>query len=378
MKVLVHALGADMGGAMRHLRNFLPALALRDDGVKYVVLVRESVSVPDPGGSVRLERLPDRLARSWVTRMATDIFSVPARLRRERCAAIVSLTNFGPVWSPVPHVLFQRNALYYCRHYLSRIGGRLRAETLLRRRLTLAAMRRATCIVTPSDAMGKMIRDHYPELDDGRMQTLYHGFAMRAFEEPLDAGFARALVAPGAVKLLFPTHAGLHKGFDVLLEILSELRGRGFEFRLFTTIALSDWPTGAESFRNTARVLGVTDRVVFLGRVPEAQMGALYRSCDLMVYPSLCESFGFSMIEAMGHGLPIVAADTRVNRELCADAAVYYPPLDAAAGAAAITQALRSTTLQRLADAGRARVAAFDWSWDRYARDFSAIVRQVL
>jgi len=40
----------------------------------------------------------------------------------------------------------------------------------------------------------------------------------------------------------------------------------------------------------------------------------------------LCESFGFPLVEAMGARLPIVAADTPVNQEVCGKAAIYFPP----------------------------------------------------
>jgi glycosyltransferase involved in cell wall biosynthesis len=107
-------------------------------------------------------------------------------------------------------------------------------------------------------------------------------------------------------------------------------------------------------------------------------MGALYQACDLMVYPSLCESFGFSMVEAMGHGLPIVAADTPVNREMCQAAALYYSPLDPATGAQAILDALDANAGARLKAAGQARMASFDWGWDRYAREFVAVIEDVI
>jgi len=124
--------------------------------------------------------------------------------------------------------------------------------------------------------------------------------------------------------------------------------------------------------------LDIADRVVFMGRVPQKQIGALYEACDLMVYPSLCESFGFSMIEAMGHALPIVAAGTAINKELCAGGALYYEPLSAKEAADRIEEALLPSVRAQLIAGGKARVESFDWSWDRYAREFVSLVDNVL
>ena len=60
MKILIHALGANMGGAMRHLTNFLPALAQYDANHEYDVLVREGIPDIALAGNVRLVRMGGR------------------------------------------------------------------------------------------------------------------------------------------------------------------------------------------------------------------------------------------------------------------------------------------------------------------------------
>ncbi|MEX2164805.1 MAG: glycosyltransferase [Sulfuricaulis sp.] len=369
-KILIHALGAAMGGAMRHITNFLPELGRCDANREYVVQVRESFPALDVAENIRFERVPDHACSSWPKRIAGDVFKLPQRLRREKYSAVVSLTNFGPAWSPVPHIFFQRNALYYCPYYLEKIGGWLKVETVLRRRFAVESMKRADLIVTPSHAMGEMIREACPQTRNKRFHTLYHGFAKENLAGPLEEKFAQALTSGKGIKLLFPAHAAAHKGFDVLFQMLARLKSDDVEFCLFTIVARDDWPEGVENFERTVSELGLTDQVIFLGRVPQHQMGQLYALCDLMVYPSLCESFGFSMIEAMGHGLPIVAADTAINREMCGEGALYYSPLDAAAGALTIKEALSSNVLQHLREGGSRRLTSFDWSWKRYAQEF--------
>ena len=177
MKVLIHALGANMGGALRHLSNFLPELGRCDVKREYVVLVRESFPALDVMDNIRLERIPDKACSSWVKRIASDVFALPRRLKREKFSTVVSLTNTGPIWSPVPHILFQRNALYYCPYYLQRIGGLLKVETALRRQLAVASMMRADLVVTPSQAMGEMIQEICPETRSKKFVTLYHGLS---------------------------------------------------------------------------------------------------------------------------------------------------------------------------------------------------------
>jgi glycosyltransferase involved in cell wall biosynthesis len=306
-----------------------------------------------------------------------DLVAVPRRLVREQHDAVVSLTNTGPVWSPARHVFFQRNSKYYCPSYLSSARGKGRIEALLRRRVAIESMKRADVVVTPSRTMTQMIRESCPQVSGRHFTTIYHGFTPAALCEAPDPKWTQLLDRPG-FKLLYPTHAASHKGFDVLFQVVRCLMQAVPEFTLFTTIERRDWPDGVKWFERQIQSLGIDRHVVFTGRVPQGQMGHIYQKCDLMVYPSLCESFGFSMIEAMGFGLPTVAADTAINREMCGSAALYYPSLDAAAGAEAVQRALESGVSAQLRANAQRRIANYDWGWQRYARQFTEMIQELL
>jgi len=363
-----------MGGAMRHLFNFLPELGKLDRTNEYVVLVRKSIPVLCLSENINIVSMKDKAAESWWGRVGHDVFLLPGRLKKERYSCVVSLTNFGPIWTSIPHIYFQRNPIYYCQYFLDRVNTRLKMEACIRKRYALATMMRANLIVTPSQAMADMIRDTCPETANRSFKVLYHGFTKDSLGDPLDQKFEKLLSASKGIRLLYPTHPAPHKGFEVLFDMLALLKKQGLEFTLFSTIEVKDWPEVVRPYEERVRELNLSGNVVFMGRVPPSQMGVLYEACDLMVYPSLCESFGFSMIEAMGHGLPIVAASTPVNREICGDGAIYYAPLDAHDGAKAILSALDPGATARLKEEGRKRIDSFDWGWARYAKEFVSMI----
>jgi glycosyltransferase involved in cell wall biosynthesis len=60
------------------------------------------------------------------------------------------------------------------------------------------------------------------------------------------------------------------------------------------------------------------------GELSRNEINVLYQSLDVFVFPSLCESFGFTLVEAMYFGLPIIAADTASNREILGDQGLYF------------------------------------------------------
>jgi len=68
-------------------------------------------------------------------------------------------------------------------------------------------------------------------------------------------------------------------------------------------------------------------QVTMLGSIPYQQLPTIYKNHDLFIFPSLSETFGHPLAEAMSSGLPIIAADTPVHREVCKDSALYFSPL---------------------------------------------------
>lgn len=96
------------------------------------------------------------------------------------------------------------------------------------------------------------------------------------------------------------------------------------------------------------------------GKVPDVR--AVYGSCDLVVIPSLRESFGRVAAEAMANGLPVVASDLPAMREVLGDseAGLLVPPGNHDAYAEAIRRlAMDAGLRQQLGEAGVLRSARF-------------------
>jgi glycosyltransferase involved in cell wall biosynthesis len=95
-------------------------------------------------------------------------------------------------------------------------------------------------------------------------------------------------------------------------------------------------------------------------------MQSLYDGLDAFVFPSLCESFGFPLIEAMARGVPVVVARTPSNVEIAGAGALAFPPEDWRALADAV-ESLMSDPAGYRAQASRSLATARGFSWNRAA-----------
>jgi glycosyltransferase involved in cell wall biosynthesis len=116
----------------------------------------------------------------------------------------------------------------------------------------------------------------------------------------------------------------------------------------------------------------------FLGAVDPAARGELFARADVLVHAAgaigaRTEGAPVAVIEAMGHGLAVVACDAGGVRELTADAALLVPD---PAEPTALAAALARLDLSRRADLGaRARARALPWRWDATAAWLEAALR---
>ncbi len=118
----------------------------------------------------------------------------------------------------------------------------------------------------------------------------------------------------------------------------------------------------------------------FLGEVSHDQVMRYHRGSVAMVFPSFIESFGHPLVEAMAAGEPIVASEIPTFREIADEAALYFPPTDAAALATAIDRVQSDPEAARKrVERGRERARAFTWkrSIDGLCAVFEEVLREV-
>jgi glycosyltransferase involved in cell wall biosynthesis len=181
------------------------------------------------------------------------------------------------------------------------------------------------------------------------------------------------------VRLIYVSLYSDHKNLGTLLKAMPLLNRIGAVGFLLRTTVDPAWEGAAWTVTHKddlalARQPDIAPWVEFLGPLQAGQVEELYRQGDVFVFPSLCESFGHPMVEAMAHGLPIVASDTPVNREICGEAAVYFSALDPQDLAEKVNRLGRDRALrEKLGAAGRRRAAVhFRWE-DHVGRLLEAI-----
>jgi glycosyltransferase involved in cell wall biosynthesis len=373
MHLFINSLAASAGGGLTYIRNVLPHLAAARDLRVTVALapsLREEFCSSDSLNFLELEVPPAR--RFWYEQRA-----LPALIRRCGVDILLSAGNFALRKSPVPQVLLSRNSIYtsadFYRDLLSRHEYRMWLDTRVRAVLARKSIFWADATVAPSEAFAADLRRRMGlGLEGNKIQTIHHGFDHDAFTRdstPLSADVEQKLgAADGFLKILFVSHYNYYRNFETLIRALPLLRGgcggRSVKVLLTCKLAPGENPGSyrTESIARLVKDRGVSNMLIELGSIPYGQLHQLYRRADVYVSPAYTETFAHPLVEAMASGVPVVASDLPVHREICREAALYFPRFSPQALADRVVEVVSSPDeTARLSACGVARSAAFSW-----------------
>jgi glycosyltransferase involved in cell wall biosynthesis len=377
MKVVINAVSAKLGGAATYVRNL--ALSLRENppaGDEFLFIVppgRAAELRNGAGGDARIRVLESGAAGgSYAARWWWEQVTLRRLLARERPDVLFSSANFAMLACPSPQVLLVRIPIYFSAEYIEHVlphkSATFRLETALRRWLVCRSVRAADCLMTPTAAMRDDLA-RFARVDAGR--TVVNAYGVPD-ERVGRASAAAARNGRAAFRLLWVSHYADHKNLATLLRAVLLLRGDAAlpKIELWLTLDAEAQRGQHTPLPPAERELlaSLGDTVKLLGVRSYEETWKLYEQCDLFLFPSLCESFGHPLVEAMASGLPIVASDVAVHREICGEAAAYFPVLEATT----LAQTLRGLMLdsparEALAANGSQRVQSFLWN-DHVAR----------
>jgi glycosyltransferase involved in cell wall biosynthesis len=348
LRVAIDASSAVRGGGTTYLRNLIPHLSV--EGLQLAILLRRSsVSLGEVG----------RFFESTMESGSRVASLGPAWHRALRAAEVDIVYCPTEIAAPalgIPVVTALRSPLYR-RELQWEHPPLLRARFGIKRHLARAASKRARRVIAISEFAASIgVRDL--GIPRAKIDVVYHG----APEHLSD----KAERQHGPVEnLLFVSN--LSVPYKNLHRLLLALRGVKGAWNLTVAGRLAGNPY-TDHLRSIIQHPELQDRVDLRGHCSTSELRALYRRSDCLVWPSYAETFGHPLVEAATHGLPILAADTEVAREIAGEAAIYFDPFEIRNLAQALQKAVtRGVTVGSLPRA---------YTWKRCAQRTAAVLRR--
>ncbi|MCX6142881.1 MAG: glycosyltransferase family 1 protein [Ignavibacteriales bacterium] len=365
MRIAINALSVYSGGGLVSMRNLLPALA-RERGIDECIVIvskhqeRVLQVIPKEFRTYTVALDP----RNAYLRIVYEQVVLPFVLMSLKVDWLYSVGSMTSILAGCRVMLLIENPNPFLPYQVGwDIRGRIR--NFLQREIARLSSARATSIRFLTENSRDIICRRLG-IDRAKTFVLPHGVEQTSDQEVSTA----EVETPKPPYVLCVSNIDPHKNMQVLLnafEIIAE------KYKYNGQLVIAGAPTYEPYFKRLLQLrdtLRSASRISFLGWIEPAVMPFLYRRADVVVMPSLAETFGIPVIEAMKHGAPVVASKIPAGnsnyfipfREICGDAALYFDPFDPADLASKIHSVLSDPSVRsRQIAAGKERVKAYTW-----------------
>jgi glycosyltransferase involved in cell wall biosynthesis len=332
---LLHAL-PEIGGGWNYIHGLVGAVARYGDLSGIVAFVHsESAGLVQHVPGIEAIRCPID-ASNRPARIVYEHLRLPSLVRQARVdcvhhfAGTLPVVHSGRAVVTVHDLLVYRNprAFPFAKRRYLRLMGRWTA-------------RKADLLLPVSRSTADDLQTFWG-IDPGRMvvipAVLDEQFRVR---EPADiAAFRVARGLPDAF-WLYVAHGHLHKNHDRLLAA----------FATRVQAGTAQWPLvlrgeRLDAVRTRVSELGLTDKVVFLERLPADEMPLLFAAAGALVFPSTFEGGGIPLMEAMACACPVAASRIPTTLEFGGDSVLLFDPTVVSSIAAAMDELESSSALR--------------------------------
>lgn len=354
-----------------YLSNLVQALAACDRVNRYTVFVtpenRPLFARRAPGFSYVVYPV---LCQARLVRVAFDQFVLPVDSARRGIDVVHYPGTVGSVFMRRQDVVTVHSDSVTQAHSMS--GWRRAYFNFLLR----AANTRAGCQIVPTEAYADELIQIFGYGRE-RLAVVHHGvnpvFCPQS-EEAVERARRQYDIAPTAV--LSVTNMLAHKNVPNLIRAFERLALRDGVSEQLVLVGnvntdkllaiLADVSSNSEQLQKKISTLGV---------LPHEELPPLYQAAGVFAFVSLTETFGMPLTEALACGVPIVASDLPVHREVLGGAGLLVDPRDPESIAGACSRVLSDSALR--ADLRRASLArAPGFSWERTARETIDVYRR--
>lgn len=359
---------------IRHLVRIAPQHTV-------VVFVRPDADpCLDPAPNLEVREVPALSYPTW------EQVALPKAVRAANVDVLHCTSNTAPLDVDVPLVVTLHDVIF--------LEGRApwmrpgtwyqRLGNTYRRAIVPPALRRADAVVTVSDYERQRIAERLPEVAD-RLSVVHNGLS-EAFRPVTDAASQRAVRQRYDLPERFLLFLG---NTDPKKNVPNVLDGYVRYARMQQAEPADPLPLVVADFSrerltehlHRLNAHDLADAVHLPGYIAHDDLPALYSQAAVFLYPSLRESFGLPILEAMACGAPVVTSDAASMPEVAGDAACLVDPHDPDDLAVTLRRILQHPEMQTgLRTRGLDRAARFSWTAaaERLLPLYHSVARTVL
>ena len=329
---------------------------------EYFIFVKpdEDDRVISETGNFHIVKLDGGFYPQW------EQIALPNAAREKECQILHCTSNTAPVRTSIPLVVTLHDIIYMESGYLKILNGSgtpyQKFGNVYRRMIVPRIVKKSRKLITVSHFEKNRIGEFFGMKGDPRLTAVYNGVS-----EHFKPVSNKETLATVKQKYHLPDHycfflgnTDPKKNTQGTLKAFSDfLKKTGSDMQL---VMLDYDRTELDKILVEIGDKSLINRIVLTGYVVNTDLPAIYCQSDLFLYPSLRESFGIPMLEAMACGVPVITSNTSSMPEVSGDAAFLIDPFKPEEITDAMVQVTGNPELRaQLISKGLVQAAKFSW-----------------
>lgn len=253
--------------------------------------------------------------------------NLPAAAKKANCDILHCTSNTAPIFTSIPLIITLHDIIYMESLSVLKKGftSYQKFGNMYRRFVVPQVVKKSARIITVSEFEKKRIGEFF-HVDDHKLRAIYNGVSthFKPVEEVDYLNLIKTKYSLPDKFLFFFGNTDPKKNTPGVLKALSLFLNSSKE-----KIPLVMLDFDREELDKIISDIGdptLHDNIRLTGYVPNIELPALYALSTIFLYPSLRESFGIPMLEAMACGIPVITSNTSSMPEVGGDAALFIDP----------------------------------------------------
>ncbi len=289
-------------------------------------------------------------------------WTLPKLVKKYNLDLLHCTANTAPLFLECKKIVTLHDIIFLESNPMNKGSWYQKFGNLYRRWIVPAMVKKCETLITVSHFERKRIQEYFG-FSDEKVQAIYNGVGNHFFEEyshnQLEAVKKKYALPDNYI--LFLGNKNPKKNLPNVIRAYDKcLKANKDVWKM--AILDFDQPSLKTLIEQENLSPQLMDKIVFPGYVPNLQLPLLIQASRLFLYPSLRESFGIPIIEAMACGVPVITSNTSSMPEVGGEAALLINPTNVSELADAMNQLMNNPLLaDNLKAAGKRRATHFSW-----------------
>ncbi len=350
--IVINGIHAKSGGGVTYLKKMLPLLVERNDIKVHLFLHASQLETFYPF-SDRALVTTFKFSLNPIKSLFWEQFNLPLIARAMGADVVYSPANFGPIFAR-NHVSLLRNAVSVIRLTGNVKIGMYWVMIWFATTVTFFSSAR---VIAVSKYASRTLTYGMPRFLKTKLSIIHHGVTHGKQDEAPPERSSNLLLAVSDIYVQ-KNYINLIKAMAIILKKHPEL-----ELKIVGRKIDKNY---TQSIEQLVQEYGLSEQVKLLGYVLHDDVMELYRKCRIFIFPSLIETFGNPLVEAMVAGAPIACSNTSAMPEIVREAGFMFDPLSPDAISDAVSKLHMSDDL-RVELSRKAIERAKNFTWEKCA-----------